>query len=109
DTDAALRFYDAAVGLGTEVVDMGTGPYTTWTVDGNTVGGTMPPPMEEVPTHWHIYFGAGDAAATVARAQELGGAVLNGPMDTPVGPMATIRDPQGGTFSIIELKEWPTD
>ena len=109
DTDAAVRFYDAAVGLGTETIDMGMGPYTTWNVEGNTVGGTMPPPMEEVPTHWHVYFGAEDTADVVARAQSLGGSVLNGPMDTPVGAMATIRDPQGGAFSVIQLNEWPTD
>ena len=65
--------------------------------------------MEQVPTHWHVYFGAENTPATVEKAQELGATIVVPPTDTPVGEMASIHDPQGGTFSIIQLKEWPTE
>lgn len=109
DTDAAARFYEAAVGLGTETMEMGDMPYTMWTVGDAPVGGTLPPPMEHVPNHWHVYFGTDDVAVLVARAKDGGGEILNGPMDTPNGPMATIRDPQGGVFSVIQLNEWAAE
>ncbi len=108
DTEAAARFYEATVGLGAEAADMGEMPYTTWKVGDAVVGGTMPPPMPGIPNHWHVYFGASDTAGLVARARELGATVLVEPMDTPVGAMATIQDPQGGAFSVIQLNEWPT-
>lgn len=108
DTEAALKFYDAAVGLGSMSQDMGNDfVYNMFTVGDEPVGGTLPPPMEEVPPHWHVYFGAEDTDACVAKIQELGGSIVAGPMDTPVGKMATVHDATGGTFSVIQLNEWP--
>ena len=48
--------------------------------------------------HWSVTFGVDDAAATSAKAQELGGEVVAGPVDAPRTKMAVIRDPQGATF-----------
>jgi uncharacterized protein len=39
----------------------------------------------------------------VAKITELGGSVLAGPFDTPVGRIAVAADPQGSVFSIIQL------
>lgn len=108
DTKAATSFYAAALGLGNEAVDMGGGePYTMFSVGERGVAGTMHPPMEGVPSHWHVYLGAANTKDTAARATELGGQVVAGPLDTPVGEMATIADPQGAAFSVIQLNEWP--
>lgn len=104
-----MKFYDAAIGLDTETMDMGEMQYTMWKIGDRAVGGTLPPPMEQVPPHWHVYFGADDTEAVAARATELGAQIVAGPMDTPQGPMATIHDPQGATFSIIQLNDWPTE
>ena len=41
-------------------------------------------------------------AATRALARELGGRVLDGPMDSPFGRFATIADPSGGILQIID-------
>jgi predicted enzyme related to lactoylglutathione lyase len=35
-------------------------------------------------------------------ARRLGAKVINGPMPTPIGPMATLSDPQGAIFSLFE-------
>jgi uncharacterized protein len=86
---------------------MGAGEYTLFEVDGQMVGGTTPPQMPGVPSHWHVYFGVADADATVAKAAELGGSVLVPPFDTPVGRMAVIGDPQGAVFSIIQPAPQP--
>ena len=95
-------FYSAVLGLTTNTMDMGTGPYTTFEVGGQPVGGTMEPQMPGVPSHWHVYFGTDDADATAAKATELGGSVIVPPFDTPVGRIAILSDPQGAMFSVIK-------
>jgi predicted enzyme related to lactoylglutathione lyase len=50
------------------------------------------------PAHWSVTFGVDDVRATAARAVELGGEVLEGPVDAPWTRIALIRDPQGATF-----------
>jgi uncharacterized protein len=104
---AAVAFYRNVVGLTTSKMDMGAGEYTLFESAGQMVGGTTPPQMPGVPSHWHVYFGVADADATAAKATELGGSVLVPPFDTPVGRMAVIADPQGAVFSIIQLAQQP--
>ena len=50
------------------------------------------------PAHWSVTFGVDDADATAAKARELGGEVVAGPLDAPWTRMAVIKDPQGATF-----------
>ena len=109
DTDKVTAFYKEVLGLEKEVLDMGDEPYTAFKAGDRTVAGTMPPPMEEVPSHWHTYFGTADCAKTMEDAKAAGGTIKAGPIDTPVGQMAVIQDPQGAVFSVIQLKEWPTE
>ncbi len=40
-----------------------------------------------------------------AKATELGGSVVVAPVDTPVGRMGVLGDPQGAVFSIITLAQ----
>ncbi|MEU3948913.1 VOC family protein [Streptomyces sp. NPDC029526] len=57
----------------------------------------------EVPPYINVYFAVADCDAAVARAAELGGILRFGPQSTPFGRLATISDPQGATFSVIDL------
>ncbi len=57
---------------------------------------------EDAPLGWSIYFGSDDADATAAKAEALGGTVVRPPEDTPYGRLATLRDPWGATFRIIQ-------
>ncbi len=50
------------------------------------------------PAHWSVTFAVDDADATAAKASELGGLVVAGPLDVPWSRMAVINDPQGATF-----------
>jgi predicted enzyme related to lactoylglutathione lyase len=52
----------------------------------------------DTPPHWNVTFGVDDAAATAARARELGGEVVAGPFDAPWTRLAVLKDPQGATF-----------
>lgn len=105
DPDSALPFYKAVVGLDSKVEEMGEGmEYTMLMVGDTPIGGTVPPPMEGVPNHWHVWFAHEDVEGASDKAKELGAEVLNGPMEMVIGTIATIRDPQGAVFSIIAPK-----
>lgn len=58
----------------------------------------------DMPPCWGVYFTVSDMNATVERLQKLGGKVCVPPFDTSVGPIAVVCDPQGGTFSLIQIK-----
>lgn len=49
---------------------------------------------------WRVYFAVEDADATITRITDLGGKLLDGPMDSPFGRVATVADPAGATFQI---------
>lgn len=102
DGEAAYAFYAEVVGLTSELSDMGGNPYTLLKVGDDMVAGSMPPPMEGIPNHWHVYFAVEAMEPALDRARQLGGTVRHGPMPTPIGPMATVSDPQGAVFSLFE-------
>ena len=62
--------------------------------------------MEQVPLHWHVWFGSNDTEVTVATATELGATVLVEPTETPVGMIASLHDPVGTAFSVITLTQY---
>jgi predicted enzyme related to lactoylglutathione lyase len=107
--DGSLAFLEATVGLkGHKLTFDGGGEYYELQLPGGrAVGGLMPmvgdmwPP--DLPNHWMVYFAVQDTDATVARCLELGGEAPVPPTDIPPGRFAVLRDPQGGTFSVITL------
>ncbi len=106
DVAAAVAFYGAVLGMGSEAMDMGeAGTYTVLTnVQGRQIGGCMDLGMlpEGTPPHWNVYFNVEDVDASVARAESLGGQALVPAMDVPgVGRMAMVADPQGAGFWVM--------
>lgn len=57
---------------------------------------------DEMPSYWRVYFAVEDTDAAVAKIKELGGSLLDGPMDTPFGRVATVADSLGGAFQVIQ-------
>jgi predicted enzyme related to lactoylglutathione lyase len=106
DPDAAAEFYISLFGWETEPMDTGDGPaYVIVKVGERSNGGIREHSPEEreggVPPAWIPYFAIDSAEATAARATELGGRVLAGPMSVPNGgTIAAVMDPQGGAFGI---------
>ncbi|MFF5019887.1 VOC family protein [Streptomyces sp. NPDC001165] len=100
DRDTALAFYKDVFGLTAKTVDMAGSPFTGLIVGEDMVGGIIPPQREGVEHRWIAYFAVANAYESAERAERLGGMVVHGPLDTPVGPLAALRDPQGAAFSI---------
>ncbi|GAP46520.1 hydroxylase [Streptomyces azureus] len=57
----------------------------------------------EVPPYIDVYFAVEDCDDAVAKATKLGGGLRFGPMDTPFGRFASLSDPQGANFSVIDI------
>lgn len=121
DSAAAAQFYAAVFGW--RVLDMGGG-MVTWALRAYgdhlerrspgtreayaSMGG--PEGFEDVvasiaavdgndaPAHWGVTFSVDDAESCAARASELGGRVLTGPIDAPWVRTVVLQDPQGVSF-----------
>jgi len=66
-----------------------------------TIRDSMP-----MPPHWLYYFRVAGLEAKLELIKELGGRVLNGPMEVPGGDRtAQCMDSQGGMFGLHEAKE----
>jgi predicted enzyme related to lactoylglutathione lyase len=108
DVDGAKAFYGAVFGWGAETHGDGPGAYTEFTLDGRSIGGMMEKPEmmpAEVPPFWGVYFTVTDTDAAVGRVQDLGGALVVGPMDIEPGRFAVVSDPTGAMFNIITLAQ----
>jgi predicted enzyme related to lactoylglutathione lyase len=105
--DKAIEFYTTVFGWDakTETSPV-AGPYTTFMRHGQPMLGVMMMPEAVpagAPAFWQLYFKVGDVDDTAAMAKDLGGGVLVPKM--PVGEgvyFATLQDPQGAGFSILE-------
>ncbi|MET8679348.1 VOC family protein [Streptomyces sp. NPDC004647] len=60
--------------------------------------GSAPDP--HIRPQWHTYFRVDDIEAAVRHAADAGGAVISPPRDSHFGPIATLRDPEGGLFHL---------
>jgi predicted enzyme related to lactoylglutathione lyase len=71
-------------------------------------GGHAPAPQEDPTPGWRVSFWVADADQAAARAGELGGKVLLGPMDIPIGRFTVLADPQGAAFIAAAVPGGPT-
>lgn len=103
--DDEVQFYQQAFGWTT--VSMPGGPdfrYSQLTHEGEMYAGVMDASAYWTPgdpAAWLVYFNVADANAAAARAVELGGAIVDEPVDTPFGRMGTLRDTTGALLKII--------
>ncbi len=104
DHEAGMSFYIEVFGWQkTEAMDMGDGwMYQMFGVGGNTMGGAMTKKADMPgPSAWLYYRKVDSVAASIALAKELGGSLVNGPMEVPGGDfVAQLQDPQGAFFAV---------
>lgn len=106
DYQGAWKFYSELFGWKhTRSMDMGPemGAYWMFGPDAeNTFGGMSNVATQmKMPPHWLYYVTVENLDAALARVKQLGGQVLNGPMDVPGGDrIAQCMDPQGGMFAL---------
>lgn len=103
DLHAAMPFYEQVAGWRIAMSPAAEhGGYRLASApDGDQVAGLMTG-QGQMPKGWSLYLAADDVDATAAKAAELGGTIVAGPMDIPhVGRFAAMVDPQGVMINII--------
>lgn len=108
DVEGAKAFYQATFGWESSTAQMGETTYTEFKLGGNSIAGMMPTPPDmpaQMPASWTVYFAVEDCDATIAKAESLGGSVLMGATDIPIGRFAILNDPLGSTFAVIKFAE----
>ena len=104
DLPTALPFYEKMLRFTHKTSEGLNGPYTTLSIGDRAVAGAMPPPAEDIPNNWGVYFAVYNATDAMEAATENGGHILFGPMEVPeVGTIVWITDPTGANFTVIEL------
>ncbi len=106
DYDSAVSFYRNVFGWETEVMsDTPEFRYTTLGSGNDAKAGIMDASgflPEQVPSMWSVYFTVADTDATVEKALSLGATVTQAAEDTPFGRLATLTDPTGAVFKVIQ-------
>jgi len=108
DIEKAREFFGALFGWKFAEHDAPTAYYIIQSGD-RPNGGLMQ--MDEqwgdAPPHWMVYFAVADTDRTAASIERHGGKICVPGFDTPVGRVAVVGDPQGATFSLIQLAQPP--
>lgn len=111
DSAAAKKFYGSLLGWKYRDNDMGPGGvYTIFTLDDRDAAAGFTQLQQTgpagVPSHWAAYVAVDDADAAAAKAESLGGQIVQAPFDVmDLGRMAVITDPVGATFCVWQAKK----
>ncbi|MGW1915394.1 VOC family protein [Streptomyces sp. NPDC002076] len=105
ETESVSKFYATVFGYEREPVVSADFDYVTLHLAGRPVAGLHGVghalPRDRGP-HWQTYFEVADADATVRQVADLGGRVIRQPHNSPHGRVATVADPEGAEFSVIQ-------
>jgi predicted enzyme related to lactoylglutathione lyase len=100
DLDAAKEFYAELFGWSVSPFEQSPEPYLVIINGGTGNGGMRELNQPGMPPNWLVYFAVDDIDAGLAKVEELGGAILAGPIDIGIAKVGVVQDPQGATFAI---------
>ncbi|GAB2884170.1 VOC family protein [Streptomyces deserti] len=105
ESETVAKFYGTVFGYEEEPVVSADFDYVTLHLDGRPVagihgmGGALP---RDRGPHWMAYFQVADTDDAVDHVVHLGGHVLTPARDTSHGRVATVADPEGARFSLLQ-------
>ncbi|MDQ0796550.1 VOC family protein [Streptomyces sp. B1I3] len=106
DPAKADAFFAAVFGYGVKRLEDEAIDFSLYDLGADPVLGRMKMGEEfppEVPAHLNVYFTVADCDAAVEKAKSLGAELRFGPMTIPFGRFASLTDPQGAVFSVIDV------
>jgi predicted enzyme related to lactoylglutathione lyase len=106
EPEKADAFFPAVFSYSGQQVDDDNVDFRVYNLGENTVLGRMKMGEEfppEVPSYVNVYFTVDNCDDAIAKATKLGAVVRFGPMDSPFGRFAALSDPQGASFSVIDM------
>ena len=109
EPERSVEYYQALFGFDTEVQQSPTSqPYIVLKLGEVAVAGVLRLDNDWpnlVPSTWITYFSVDSLDVAIDRVVELGGTASVGPFDSPHGKLQLIRDPQGHTVCLVELRD----
>ena len=104
DVDSAKSFYGGLLDWELQNMPMGDFKYTMIGVgDEGTGGGMMTKPSPDAPTAWLPYIQVDSVDQSTAKAQELGGSIIQEKTEVPdFGFFCVIADPTGAAVGLWE-------
>jgi predicted enzyme related to lactoylglutathione lyase len=107
DAEKAFAFYSELFGWQkAEATTDPMGTYQQFSIGGQTIGGMFTKPAMVPLPFWLYYFNVGGINAAAQRVIDVGGQILEGPVDLPGGSsVARCADPQGAMFALIEKRK----
>ncbi|MDP9294247.1 MAG: VOC family protein [Actinomycetota bacterium] len=100
DLEASAAFYGDLFGWTIEPFEASPQPYLSIRNGDANNGGIRELSPPGVPPHWLVYLGCEDIDAALAKAEELGGTKMAGPIDIEIAKFGIVQDPQGGVFAL---------
>ncbi|MFE3514084.1 VOC family protein [Streptomyces sp. NPDC059166] len=103
--ERADAFFAAVFGYGVKQLEDDAVDFALYDLGADPVLGRMRMGSEfpaQVPAHMNVYFSVADCDAAVEKATSLGAQLRFGPMTIPYGRFASLTDPQGAAFSVID-------
>jgi predicted enzyme related to lactoylglutathione lyase len=100
DLEASTAFYSDLFGWEIAPFEGSPMQYLSIKNKGASNGGireAMPP---GTPPHWLVYFAVEDIDAALAKAEELGGKKIDGPIDIQMAKIGIVQDPQGAFLAL---------
>ncbi|MFC9925786.1 VOC family protein [Streptomyces sp. NPDC127190] len=105
ETEGVAKFYETVFGYEEEPMVSPGFDYVTLRVGGRPVAGLHGVghalPRDRGP-HWQTYFEVADTDAALRQVAGLGGRVLSPAHDSAHGRVATVADPEGAVFSVLQ-------
>ena len=112
DIAKASEFYGNVLGwsiVETDIESSGSSvTYHMIRVGDRDIGGIlqMNEQWEGIPPHWMVYTAVEDVRANVEKVRATGGAVHVEPTRIPPGIFAVVADPQGATFTVMQMTQF---
>ncbi|MFD7896282.1 VOC family protein [Streptomyces sp. NPDC059743] len=105
ETSAVGKFYEAVFGYDAESVVSADFDFLTLRLEGRPVAslhGVGRALARDLGSHWMTYFEVDDTDAAVQLVTELGGRVMKAPHEGTHGRLATVADPEGAVFTVVQ-------
>ncbi|MGW0830309.1 VOC family protein [Streptomyces prunicolor] len=106
EPEKADGFFPAVFPYSAQQMEDDNVDFRVYNLGENTVLGRMKMGAEfppEVPSYVNVYFTVDNCDDAIAKATKLGAVLRFGPMDSPFGRFAALSDPQGASFSVIDM------
>ena len=107
DLDRSIHFYERLFDWHYDETKKPMGTYLVARTDSGDVAGMMAQPAEDaaahIPPSWTVVVGDDHLDATLARARDLGGTVLQAPVAIPGDArLAVVADPAGAALALMQ-------